>query len=111
MSLSKISVLLALCLCSVFSNAQKFAYGVKVGGSVTYTSFADKSDRDVLQSRLKPGYNFGGLISFPLKKESSFIAEGGFSQGGRSWIHKPTGYSWTNTYYFADMSMALRRNF
>lgn len=111
MNFAKNCVLLALSLCSVVCSAQKFAYGVKVGGSITYTDFADKSDRDVLKSRIKGGYNFGGLISFPLKKNNSFIAEGGFSKGGRSWTHEPTGYSWTNIYSFVDMSMALRRNF
>ncbi len=109
MSLTKTSVLLALSLCSFFSNAQKFSLGLKAGVQGTYTNFNDQ--RDTLKSGVAPGFSFGGLIIFPMKKEYSFIAEGGYSKQGRRWEYTPNKDKWTSTYSFWEMSMALNKSF
>jgi hypothetical protein len=108
MSSVKILLLFILGTCSVASIAQKFSYGLKAGILGVYTNFPEQ---DSLRSGIKPGFNVGGLIIFPLKKEYSFTAEGGFSQQGRSWTYKPNDSKWTSTYHFIDLSMALRKSF
>ncbi|MBI3482251.1 MAG: PorT family protein, partial [Bacteroidetes bacterium] len=74
-----------------------------------YTNFPDQ--RDTLKSRIKLGFSVAGFVSFPMKKNCSFQAEGGFSQQGRSYTYGPSGDKWSSTYQFIDLSMALRKNF
>lgn len=109
MSLTKISVLLALSLYSIASNAQKFSLGFKAGLGATYTNFNDQ--KDTLKSGFKQGYSFGGFIIFPMKNNYSFIAEGGFTRQGRKWEYTPNKDKWTSTYNFWETSMALRKTY
>jgi hypothetical protein len=105
----RIFAFVAISLGSISVFAQKFSLGLKAGVLGAYTNFSDR--RDTLKSNVKLGFNVGGLIMFPLKNRYSFMAEGGYSQQGRSWTYKPNDARWTSTYYFADLSMALRRDF
>jgi len=57
-----------------------------------------------------PGYTVGGQIKFPLKDNYSFITEAGFAQKGRSTVFDLDGRN-RGTYYFVDVSMALRKQF
>jgi hypothetical protein len=102
-------ILFVLCISSVAASAQKFSLGLKAGVLGAYTNFAGA--KDTLKSGVKLGFNVGGLISFPLKKKYSFVAEGGFSQQGRNYKSKLHQDTWNNTYNFIDLSMALRKNF
>jgi hypothetical protein len=99
-------------LCSFGSQAQKFSLGAKGGLLLTYPNFADPVDHQNTTSLIKPGFSLGGLISFPLKNKYSFVTEAGFSQQGRSVKFTNIGTHYNiSTYYFADLSMALRRTF
>lgn len=109
MSFSKIFVILVFCWSSLGVFAQKFSLGIKAGVLGTYTNFPDA--KDTLKTGVKFGYNFGGLISFPLKRNCAFVSEAGFSRQGRSYTYGPDQDKWTNTYNFIDLSMALRKHF
>lgn len=109
MSFSKIVVVVAFCISSLSVFAQKFSLGLKAGVLGVYTNFPDS--KDSLKTGVKPGFNVGGLISFPLKRNCAFVAEGGFSQQGRSYTYEPNKDKWSGTYYFVDMSMAVRKYF
>ena len=109
MSFSKIFVIVLFCSTSLGVFAQKFSLGLKAGILGAYTNFPDA--KDTLKSNVKLGFNVGGLISFPLKRNCAFVAEGGFSQQGRSYTYGPDHDKWSGTYNFVDMSMALRKNF
>jgi len=109
MSLSKIVVVLAFCLSSLGVFAQKFSLGLKAGVLGVYTNFPDA--KDTLSSGVKLGYSVAGLISFPLKRNCEFIAEGGFSKQGRSYTYVPDKDKWSGTYNFVDLSMAVRKYF
>lgn len=109
MSLTRISVLLVLTLCSFATNAQKFSLGLKAGIGATYTNFNDQ--RDTLKSGIKPGFSVGGFIIFPMKNNTSFIAEGGFTKQGRKWEYTPNKDKWSSTHNFWEMSMALRKTY
>jgi hypothetical protein len=92
--------------------SQKFTLGVKGGGSLTWPGFGDKEAKDVFNRRLKPGFNAGIIIGFPLKENYNLLLEGGVSQKGRilTFNSDPT---WKNdiTIRMTDMSMMLRRSF
>ncbi len=94
------------------TKGQKFTLGVKAGGSLTWAGFGDKEAKDNFNSRMKPGFNAGILIGFPLKDKYDLILEGGVSQKGRiiTFNENPV---WRNnlTMRMTDMSMMLRRNF
>src|SRR5258707_9135796 len=109
MSSLRICVLFIFSASSFVAIAQKFSYGAKAGVLGVYTNFSDQ--RDTLKTGVKLGFSVGGLISFPMKKNTSFIAEGGFSQEGRSYKYGPSGDKWSGTYQFIDLSMAVRKNF
>jgi len=98
--------------CSLALQAQKFSLGAKAGLLLTYPNFADAVDHQNTTSRLKPGFSAAGLIIFPLKNKYSFETEAGLSQQGRSvkFTNIGTHYN-VSTYYFADLSMALRKTF
>ncbi len=102
-------VFLALSAISLGAAAQKFSLGLKAGVLGVYTNFPDSSD--TMKTAIKPGFSAAGFISFPLKKNYSFQAEGGFSQQGRSYKYGPNGDKWSGTYQFVDLAMTLRKNF
>ncbi len=90
---------------------QKFSFGAKAGILGAYTNFADQPGRENFRSDIKLGYSLAGIIGFPLKKNYSFVAEGGFAQQGRRYTYTVNGDQWNATYYFGEFSMALRKNF
>jgi hypothetical protein len=99
-------------LCFLQLQAQKFSLGAKGGVLLTYPNFADPVDHQNTTSLVKPGFSLGGLISFPLKNRYSFVTEAGASIQGRSVKFTNIGTHYNiSTYYFADLSMALRRTF
>lgn len=110
MSSAKILLLSVLCACSFTVTAQKFSYGLKAGVLGVYTNFATPAS-DTFKTDIKLGWNVGGLISFPMKRNCAFQVEGGFSQQGRSYHYGPNGDQWNSTYHFIDLSMALRKHF
>jgi hypothetical protein len=93
------------------AKCQNFSLGIKAGPSLTWVAFGDKDTREEFGSKPKVGFAVGGVISFPLKNNYSFLSEAGFKQQGR----RVTFYdnTWENnaTYQFIDMSMALRKSF
>src|SRR6478736_4199715 len=92
---------------------QKFSLGVKAGPSVTWGTYPDKELRDQFKTRPKIGVGGAFFISFPLKKEYSYVAEAGYALGGRK-VAIPSSNSeriHNATYQFATMSMALRKAF
>ena len=90
---------------------QKFSLGVKAGPSVTFGAYPDKELRDQFDALPKLGFGGGLFISFPLKKQFSFLAEGGYALRGRKVKLANGGFVNNQTYQFAEMSMALRRSF
>ncbi len=91
--------------------SQKFSLGVKGGILIAYANFADQADKSKSNVLLKPGFSVSGLIDFPLKKKYSFQAEAGVSQQGRIISFNSDQQTNNSTYYFADLSMNLRRTF
>ena len=107
----KYTIILMILVLALDSKAQKFSLGVKAGPSITIGRFRDSDLRDIYSNRTKVGFTGGGFISFPLAKDYSFIAEGGFSRKGKKL--KFSSNEWTNNakFNFIDLSMALRKSF
>lgn len=97
---------------SVQTQAQKYSLGIRGGASLTWPGFGDREAKDIFNRRLKPGFNAGILIGFPLKAKYDLLLEGGVSQRGRVLTFNE-GHDWQNsmTMRMADMGMMLRRSF
>lgn len=108
---AKLLMILFAVFLSFFSYGQKYSVGIKAGPLVNWTSFGDKEDRDNFSSGLKLGYSAGVLVSFPLKHDFDFFAEGAYAQKGRRL--KFQNDTWTNrsTYKFIDLTMLLRKSY
>jgi hypothetical protein len=93
------------------SFGQQYSLGIKGGPLAVQANFGDKDDKDQFSHEPKVGYYVAGLVSFPLKKNYSFLTEFGFSQKGRK--IKFNNDTWENdaTYYFGDAAMMLRKSF
>ncbi len=105
------SILLCLVLPLFSAHAQKYTIGGKAGVLISWPAFADKVDKKAFGSLPRLGISVAGLINFPLKEHYSFQAEGGFSRQGRTVTYNAGNWRNKCTYYFADMSMMLRRSF
>jgi hypothetical protein len=92
--------------------AQKYSLGIKGGPSITWPAFGDSEARDVFNRRLKPGFNAGAFIGFPLKNNYDLLIEGGYSRKGRILTFNE-GHDWQNAMNLnmIDMSMWLRKSF
>lgn len=92
--------------------AQKYSLGIRGGTSITWPGFGDKEAKGIFNRRLKPGFQAGILIGFPLKERYDLLLEGGVSQRGRVLTFNE-GHDWQNsmTMRMADMGMMLRRSF
>ena len=93
------------------SAGQKFSIGLRAGGMLTYPGFASSDVKDTFGRKLKPGFNAGIFIGFPMKKNYEVIIEGGASQRGR--ILTFNDGVWANhlTMRMTDMGMLLRKYF
>lgn len=90
---------------------QKFSIGVKTGPSVTYGVYPEKELRDKFTTQPKLGFAGTFFISFPLKKNYSYLAEAGYAIKGRKVKLTNGGFINNQTYQFVELSMALRRSF
>lgn len=91
--------------------SQKFSIGIKAGPNMTLALYPDKEQRDQFTSYPKLGFGGGAFINLPLKKDYSYLAEAGYSVKGRKVKFNDGGFYNTQTFHFAEMSMALRRSF
>jgi hypothetical protein len=91
--------------------AQKYSFGLRAGGMLSWPGFADADVKDTFGRKLKPGYNVGLFVGFPMKKNYEVLIEGGASQRGR--ILTFNDGTWANhlTMQMTDMGMQLRRYF
>ncbi|HCW07799.1 MAG TPA: hypothetical protein DGG95_10600 [Cytophagales bacterium] len=109
MNISKVIIISVFCCYSLSSAGQKFSVGMKAGVLATYTNYVDTGDS--LKSGIKPGFSFGGIVGFPMKKNYTFQVEAGYSKQGRVWKYTPNSDQWSSTYNFIDLSMALKKSF
>lgn len=105
-------IVLFILLCVHNSYAQKYSLGLKAGASLTWPGFGDPEAKEIFNRRVKPGFQAGFIIGFPLKHNYDLLLEGGFSQRGRILTFNKD-HSWKNemTMQMTDMSIALRRSF
>jgi len=92
-------------------HAQKFSLGLKGGANINWAHFGDSEDKANFDSKPKVGFTLGGTITFPLKNNYSFLAEGAYSVKGRRIQFNDNTWENNNTYSFIDMTMLLRRSF
>lgn len=90
---------------------QKFSLGIKGGAILDWAHFGDSEDRSKFDSKPKFGYTAGGTITFPLKKNYAFLAEGAYSVKGRRIKFNDKRWENVNRYSFIDMTMLLQRSF
>jgi len=112
-AITRLAWLLLLVISSNTGNGQSFSLGLKGGPSLTWADFSDNDDdiRAKFGTKPKVGFIVGGLISFPLKHNFSFITEAGYKQQGRRVTFNSGTWENNATYRFMDMSMALRKSF
>ena len=91
--------------------SQKFSVGIKAGPNLTLALYPDKEQRDQFTSYPKLGFGGAAFINFPLKKDYSYLAEAGYCVKGRKVKLTNGDFYNTQTFHFAEMSMALRRSF
>jgi hypothetical protein len=105
--------LFILCLTSISLNlqAQKFSLGLRGGPLLNWAHFGDSDDKANFDSKPKIGFTVGGTITFPLKNNYSFLAEGAYSMKGRRIVFNDKTWENNNTYTFLDMGMLLRKKF
>jgi hypothetical protein len=89
--------------------AQQFSLGIKGGPLLSWGRFGEKEDREKFGSKATLGYTAGALISFPLRNNSSFLIEGGYSKKGRRVKIKQNNWINNTTYSMIDLSMCLRK--
>lgn len=106
-----ILLLIAGLLLSSGAEAQKYSFGLRAGGMLSWPGFADSDVKDTFGRKLKPGYNVGLFVGFPMKKNYEVLIEAGASQRGR--ILTFNDGTWANhlTMQMTDMGMQLRRYF
>lgn len=92
-------------------SAQKFAVGVKAGGTLSQSWFGDNDDKDNYTNSVKGGFFAAGLVNLPLKDRFSFQTEFGYAQRGRK-IKFNEG-TWDNnaTYRYLDGVMLLKKSY
>jgi hypothetical protein len=90
---------------------QEFTLGVKAGALLSLPVFGDRDDYDDFDLDPTFGYQLGGIIGFPLKKNYSCIIEGGFSQRGRRITWGDNSGLNRATYSFFEGDLLLRRGF
>jgi hypothetical protein len=103
--------LLFFLLMSISAFGQKYSLGVKVSPLMNWSTFGDAEDRDKFSGGLTFGYAGGLFVSFPLKNDFDFFAEGAYSKKGR--VVKSQNDTWTNTseYRMIDLHMLLRKSY
>jgi Outer membrane protein beta-barrel domain len=91
--------------------AQKFAVGIKAGGTISKSDFGDNDDNDDYTNSTKLGFFGAGLVNFPLKDRFSFQTEFGYAKRGRK-IEFNEG-TWDNnaTYRYLDGVALLRKSY
>jgi Inosine-uridine nucleoside N-ribohydrolase len=91
---------------------QKFSIGIKAGPSVTLGVYPESEQRDRFTAQPKFGYGGAFFINFPLSRTNyTFLAEAGYAVRGRKAKLYEGGFINSQTFQFAEMSMALRRSF
>lgn len=109
--LTKLLFIFPAFLLPFFSHGQKYSLGVKAGPLINWASFGDKEDRDNFSNGVKLGYSAGVVVSFPLKHDFDFFAEGGYSQKGRRLKFQSDTWVNNSTYKFVDLTMLLRKSY
>jgi len=107
----KCSLLICLTAIGLTARAQKFSLGVKGGPLVNWAHFANSEDKSGFSSEPAIGFTVGGDITFPLKNNYAFLAEGAYSLKGRRVKFNDGMWENNNTYTFLDLSMFLRKTF
>lgn len=98
-------------LMSFFSYSQKYSLGVKVAPLITWPSFGDNEAKDKFSRKNAVGFSTGVLIEFPLKKNYSLSAEGGYSKKGRRIFFNNSEWENNSVYHFIDLTMVLRKSY
>src|SRR5688572_3364359 len=65
------------------AEAQKYSFGLRAGGMLSWPGFADSDVKDTFGRKLKPGFNVGLFVGFPMKENYEVLIEAGASQRGR----------------------------
>ncbi|MEQ1588650.1 MAG: porin family protein [Cyclobacteriaceae bacterium] len=110
-SLVLIRITLLLVLSSSIVFAQKFTWGIKAGGTLSLTTFADEDDKDEFTPREKIGFAVTGLLNYPFKNNYSLQSEIGFSQRGRRIKFNSDSSTHTASYQFLDFGLLVRKSF
>jgi hypothetical protein len=110
-SCTKLLILFLTFFLPFFSYGQKYSVGIKAGPLMNWTSFGDKEDKDNFSSGIKIGYSAGMLVSFPLKHDFDFFAEGAYSQKGRRLKFQSDTWVNNSSYKFIDLTMLLRKSY
>jgi hypothetical protein len=110
-SYTKLLILFFAFLFPFFSYGQKYSLGVKAGPLINWANFGDREEKDELSSGIKLGYSAGVVVSFPLKHDFDFFAEGAYSQKGRRLRFEDDTWLNNSTYRFIDLTMLLRKSY